>query len=131
MAVLRKQEREAFREREKVEEMLFHEIVFDLMTALENDQVLGTDRQQHVRKQSVNQVLGVCIKDGTNYRANLDSFTQMFSLKQGDSEFQRVEFVCKYVLKKSLRKKSDQVKKQLRPSTKSKYEKKTIMKRGH
>lgn len=119
LATLRREEREAFREREKVEEMLFHEIVFDLMAALENEQVLGTDRLQHVTKASAKRVLGVCIRDSTDYSGNLEAFTRLFKLTRDDSEFQRIEFVCKYILKKSLRKKADQARQKLRPATAS------------
>lgn len=114
---MRREEREAFREREKVEEMLFHEIVFDLMAALENERVLGTDRLKNVSKDSAKRVLETCIRDSTDYSGNLETFTRMFQLTEGDSELQRIEFVCKYILKKSLRKKGEKGKKKLRTGT--------------
>ena len=106
LETLRQKEREAFREREKVEEMLFHEIIFDLMAGKEHGQVLGSEEQKRVSKKTVLEVLSLCVKDGTNYKENLRTFAQSFDLNVGEAEYQRVDFVCKYILKKSLRKKS-------------------------
>lgn len=106
LETLRQKEREAFREREKVEEMLFHEIIFDLMAAKEYGQILG-ERQKQISKNTVLDVLGLCVRDGTNYKDNLTAFAQAFNLNTGEAEYQRVDFVCKYILKKSLRRKSN------------------------
>ena len=117
---LRKEEREALREREKVEEMLFHEIIFDLMMGLENKQVLGGNNEQSISKDTVTNVLRVCVRDGTDYENNLREYSNMFQVVKGNAEYQRIEFVCKYILKKSLRQKSNKSINQLRPVTKSK-----------
>ena len=44
--------------------------------------------------------------DETNYKQNLKRLSDLFEVRSGEGEFQRVDFVCKYILKKSLRKKS-------------------------
>lgn len=88
--------------------MLFHEIAFDLMAALENERVLDSERQHTVRRASAAKVLGSCVLDRTNFRGNLRGLAQLFGLRKGESEYQRAEFLCKYVLKKNLRRKAAQ-----------------------
>lgn len=112
---LRQEENEACRERDKVEEMLFHEVVFDLMLGVEQNLILGTENAKEVDKETVRKVLGEAVRDGTDYKINLKRLGRVLNVKPGDPEFQRLEFVCKYFLKKNLRRKTKKSNNRLRP----------------
>ena len=99
--------------------MLFHEIIFDLMAGMEHGQILGTEREKEISRKTAQNVLSICVRDGTDYKTNLKEFAHIFNLNVGEAEYQRVDFVCKYILKKSLRKKSNKTS-QIRQSTLSK-----------
>lgn len=102
------------KENDKVEEMLFHEMIFNLLTELNSNKELT--------QLCMIKFLSHIVRDGSDMKQNKNNLREYFGNKNlyDHQKEESIEFICKYVLKKTLRLKNKNKIKNLKESTKSK-----------
>lgn len=94
--------------------MLFHEIIFNLLTELNSQKVLT--------KSDIQKFLSYLVRDGTDLKKNKLDLKNYLNSKNlyHDQKEESIEFICKFILKKALRLKNQDKIGKLKESTKSK-----------